>query len=454
MNRNELLRLKGFYENELTNHILAFWLPRCLDKEHGGYVNCFDNTGERLLSYDKYTWSQGRFVWLFSRLANTKTRIFSQSQRNEFIRLAKVGRDFLIKHSLMGPKDVRCVYLMERDGTPKHVEGWEPLDMSIYADCFVVLAMAGYAAAAGDPEAYGFGKQLYESILDRIGTGTFNTLPYPLSSCYRAHGIPMILSNVTRELYTAAEHLDPGYRDTLREHLRVFVDDILYHFTDEKDVIHEVIAADNSQVKGVLGQHANPGHTIEDMWFMMDAADLLGREEMVERIAHITEQALNIGWDKEFGGILHYSSVEGGPPGDMHTGMPREIYTDMPGKMKPQTFARSDTVITEPVERQVLEGWGDKLWWVHAEALYTTLLCYHRTGKTQFLEWHEKVFSYTFRTFPNQDPEVREWKQICKRDGSPQDKVVALPVKDPFHIARDLILILELLDTMVMDPGI
>ena len=43
---------------------------------------------------------------------------------------------------------------------------------------------------------------------------------------------------------------------------------------------------------------------------MMDAADLLGREEMVERIARITEQALNIGWDKEFGGILHYSSVE------------------------------------------------------------------------------------------------------------------------------------------------
>ena len=103
----------------------------------------------------------------------------------------------------------------------------------------------------------------------------------------------------------------------------------------------------------------------------------------------------------------------------------------------------------EPVERQVREGWGDKLWWVHSEALYTTLLCYHRTGEARFLEWHEKVFSYTFRTFPNRDPEVREWKQICKRDGSPQDKVVALPVKDPFHITRNLILILELLETMI-----
>ena len=31
------------------------------------------------------------------------------------------------------------------------------------------------------------------------------------------------------------------------------------------------------------------------------------------------------------------------------------------------------------------------------------------------------------------------------RDGSPQEKVVALPVKDPFHIMRNMILILELL---------
>ena len=97
MDRNELLRLKGFYENELTNRILAFWLPRCEDREYGGYVNCFDNAGEKLQSYDKYTWSQGRFVWVFSRLAVTKAGIFSRKQRQEFLRLAKTGRDFLIR---------------------------------------------------------------------------------------------------------------------------------------------------------------------------------------------------------------------------------------------------------------------------------------------------------------------------------------------------------------------
>ncbi|MDD6683220.1 MAG: hypothetical protein PUE61_08735 [Clostridiales bacterium] len=56
----------GFFENELTNQILSFWMKRCEDKKYGGFLNCFDNKGEKLVSHDKYTWSQGRFVWMFS----------------------------------------------------------------------------------------------------------------------------------------------------------------------------------------------------------------------------------------------------------------------------------------------------------------------------------------------------------------------------------------------------
>ena len=139
---NDNIRLKAFYQNELTNQILAFWLPRCEDKEYGGYVNCFDNAGENLVSYDKYTWSQGRFVWMFSRLATMKTQMFSRAERNEFLRLAESGKDFLMKHCLMtdeeverqndGGERIRCVFLMERNGTHKHVVGCTSLDMRIF----------------------------------------------------------------------------------------------------------------------------------------------------------------------------------------------------------------------------------------------------------------------------------------------------------------------------------
>ena len=422
MNNNEYRRLKGFYENELTNQILSFWLPRCEDKEYGVYLNCFDNMGKQLVSYDKYTWSQGRFVWMFSRLANTSAKIFSDEQRKEFLRLAENGKNFLMKHCLMGEDDIRCVYLMDRDGSPKHVSGYEELDMSIYADCFAVLAMAGYAAAAKDKESYDFGKKLYLSIVDRVEKGKFHTLPYPLSSQYRAHGIPMILSNVTYEMYQAATLLEPGFCDELKTRLAGYTEDILTHFAAEDNVIHEVITSENKPVDGILGQHANPGHTIEDMWFMIDAMDLLEGPAWMEKISGIVKRTLEIGWDTEFGGILHYAAVIGGRP---------------EGEKK---------VPEEPTEKQVEDGWGDKLWWVHAEALYTTLLCYMRTGDEAFWNWHEKVFEYTFETFPNKDQQIREWVQIHRRNGEAEDKVVALPVKDPFHITRDLILILELLE--------
>ena len=94
---------------------------------------------------------------------------------------------------------------------------------------------------------------------------------------------------------------------------------------------------------------------------------------------------------------------------------------------------------------QQLSGWDDKLWWVHSEALYTTLQFFFLSDDPVFLNWHNRIFDYAFRTFPNPDPEVREWIQIRRRDGSPQEKTVALPVKDPYHIARNLILLLELL---------
>jgi N-acylglucosamine 2-epimerase len=71
---------------------------------------------------------------------------------------------------------------------------------------------------------------------------------------------------------------------------------------------------------------------------------------------------------------------------------------------------------------------------------------YCRTGDAAFLKWFQKIFDYTYQTFPNPDPDIREWIQIRTREGNPQEKVVALPVKDPYHIIRNVLMIIELLE--------
>ena len=129
-----------------------------------------------------------------------------------------------------------------------------------------------------------------------------------------------------------------------------------------------------------------------------------------------------LGWDEQFGGLYHFIPCDGldtrYSPGDAEN---------------------------EPQMPLVLDDWGSKLWWVHSEAMYTTLLMYCRTNRALFLSLFEQVFDYTYRTFPNPDPGIREWIQIRTREGAPQEKVVALPVKDPYHIVRNVLLMVELL---------
>ena len=89
-----------------------------------------------------------------------------------------------------------------------------------------------------------------------------------------------------------------------------------------------------------------------------------------------------------------------------------------------------------------MDTWDMKLWWPHSEILYVFPYLYTLTGDEDFAKLYEKSAEYVFATFPNR--EIGEWIQIRTRDGSPQEKLVALPVKDPFHILRNFIKIVEL----------
>jgi N-acylglucosamine 2-epimerase len=76
--------------------------------------------------------------------------------------------------------------------------------------------------------------------------------------------------------------------------------------------------------------------------------------------------------------------------------------------------------------------------------MYTTALNATLSKSREAAEHFERVWRYTFQTFPNCDPRVGEWIQIRDRRRAPLERVVALPVKDPYHIARNLIQIIEL----------
>jgi N-acylglucosamine 2-epimerase len=419
-NSLEIPQLLDFYVDHLKQNLLPFWL-RSVDWEDGGYYNCYDNSGANLLSQDKYTWSQGRFVWLYAKLASMKTGIFTDDEQLHFLKLAKHGAAFLMKNCLL--ENGNCTFLMGKKGEPKLVSPDSSHDASIFADCFVVAGLAKYAAAAKDTESLFFARRLYSSIIDRIQNGVYQMMPYPTPEGYKSHNIPMILLNVTQELLEAEELLGSNETESLYHHLKRFLDEITENFIDDDGVLNEMITTGNGRVDSLLGRYCNPGHTIEDMWFVIHAALKLNLQSYISKAAKTAKKMVEIGWDPEFGGLFLFVDRDGGQPKGDKSGMEHVSMV-----------------------RQIEQNWDNKLWWPHSEALYTTLLCYQLTGEDCFLADYNKIHEYTFRTFPNPDQEVGEWIQIRMRNGDPISKVVALPVKDPYHIIRNVIYMIELLE--------
>lgn len=414
----EAEKLASFYERHLYEVILPFWLSRSVDEEFGGFFTCFDNTGERLVSQDKYTWSQGRMVWVLSKLSEMGG---VPGIDKRCASLARRGAEFLMGHCLLG--NGNCTFIMERDGSAKPPREGGDCDISIYADCFVVLGLSKYASICGDSMALDFAYRLYRSIIRRIDCSEYRSEPYPVPKGWRMHGIPMILLNISTELANTLEAAGDDRHAMVNERAETCMNDIMSNFARGSGVVREMIGQDNLPREDMLmGRYVAPGHTMECMWFAMLQAMKSQNPVIIRRAAEIIAEALEIGWDSEYGGILLFTDRDGGMPHGSVQGMQNERMV-----------------------KKVLSDWDNKLWWTHAEALYSLLLAYSLTGKEALMDGYRKVFDYTFRIFPSLDQSIGEWIQIRDRLGRPEQKIVALPVKDPFHITRSLMLMIEML---------
>jgi N-acylglucosamine 2-epimerase len=203
------------------------------------------------------------------------------------------------------------------------------------------------------------------------------------------------------------------------------MNEVLTTFAVNGSRIVELLPADAGDKTTLLYRHVNPGHSIECMWFVMTTAVETGRADAIDQALQLIESAARLGWDSEYGGLLRYVDCDGGAP---------------KGETRGGAY-----------EQLVLDTHDTKLWWPHSEMLYSTLLGYSLRGEEAMIAWYEKVKDYTFKTFPNPDKAVGEWIQIRNRSGEPIEKTVALPVKDPYHILRNMLLIIELLQS---DPEV
>ncbi|MDO8544361.1 MAG: AGE family epimerase/isomerase [Opitutaceae bacterium] len=383
MNRAQLLRT---YRELLLDGIVPFWAQHGVDEEHGGVLSCMAENGERL-GTDKYIWSQARWVWICAALYNRIER------RPEFLCWARATIEFLRRHGQ--DEQGRWVYRTTREG--RTIEG----ATSIYSDCFVVYGLSEYCRADPDPALLALARETFANIVHRIETPDFaETAPYVLPPNRRNHGVPMILTEVAGELgRTLKDDAIARAADEYSQRvMRLFVH-------REKRCLLEFLDRDYREVAPPEGTFVMPGHAIESMWFTIHRARDRGDHRTIRDAVEVIRWHLEKGWDSEHGGLFLGIDAEGHPP----------------------FFPHSDT----------------KLWWPHTEALYALLLAHQLTGERWCADWYQRVHDWAFQHFSM--PETGEWRQRLDRAGQPISTVVALPVKDPFHLPRTAILAIELL---------
>ncbi|HEY0619053.1 MAG TPA: AGE family epimerase/isomerase [Kribbella sp.] len=392
----------------LVDDVLGWWMEHGPDTQYGGVQTCWDNAGKTLVSTDKYTWSQGRWVWLMARVAEAARTGVLDLDPEPYLEQARSTAEFIRDHALL--PDGTTAYVTDRSGTPKEPVAGQGISVSVFADLFAALGFAGLAQL--DPEWAEPAESILLAAAQRIDAGTYRSEPYPVPAGHASFALPMILLGVGEQVHRAT-----GSARSL-EVVRDSVAAIEKTFLQGVEVV-EMPSDAPGRADTLLSRHRAPGHTLEALWFLHHAADLAPGTVAADpqRLADIAMHACRLDWDDEHGGLLRFVDSDGGAP----------------------TGRRTD----DPYEALVVDTWDTKLWWPHAEALYTTALLSRETGRADVVDWHEKLYRYTMDTFPAGPGE--EWIQIRRRDGSPLDATVALPVKDPFHIARSLLLLVELL---------
>ncbi len=388
MDREKFLAEREWVRSELAT-VVDFWLKHGMDPVYGGVYTCLDRTG-KVYSTDKSVWMQGRCGWMFAHMCHV------YGVKQEWLDASKSCLDFMEAHCINRDAGNRMYFTVTEDGKPLRQRRY------FFSGAFYASANAEYYGVTGDKEclerarrAYNLYWDLSHGGKDPVGMGP-KTIPETRSG--RSFGQPMIILNVISILL----RVDPEHKAEYEDRAQQCVDEIFKYFVkpDLKCLLENVAPDGTARLDYTEGRTVNPGHDIEGVWFILEHARRTGDTSLIPKAAQIFDWAIDLGWDKEYGGLLYFVDCLGLPP--------------------------------EAYEHDM------KLWWPHNEILIASMMLYRDTKDEKYLDWFYKTLDYCKEHFS--DPEYGEWYGYLRRDGKPtMPSTKGSTFKGPFHLPRCLI---------------
>ena len=396
MNKNKILRYRDFYRNYLLNNVVPFWENSDLiDREYGGFITSVDRYGQTY-NTDKSVWFQGRCLWTFSKLCSV------YGKKEKWLNAARGGAEFIKKHCI--DTDGRLFFTVTREGLPLRKRRY------FFSESFLVVGFAEYYALTEDPEDLKLAEKYFDlmySIYKDPSCDPFKITPKENAEVRDLHSnaYPMVLVSSAQTLKRISGKTE--YYDKI---IREIIDDMItLHYKKDLKCVLENVKRDGGILDNPTGRTINPGHSVENSWFLMNYAHTVGDDELLKKALDILEWSINIGWDEKYGGVYYFRDVYGKPC--------EQLEYDM------------------------------KLWWVHNECLISTLFAYKLTGDETYFKLFEKIHKYAFSHFA--DNKCGEWYGYLHRDGSVSHTQKGSMWKGPYHLPRCLILCDRILSSLI-----
>lgn len=271
---------KAELENELSE-ILKYWTDHAPDNINGGFQGKIDNDNRVTENAPKGSVLNARILWTFS-------AAYNHASKTDYLDIADKAYQYINTH----------IIDLEYGGVYWSVDyKGAPLDTKkqVYAIAFTIYALSEYFIASGieavKQQAIDLFYLLVERAYDPINTGYFEAF----TRDWKPIDDLRLSAKDANEKKTMNTHLHllEGYTNLYRiwpdkalgEHISILLNNFFDHFIDPQ-THHLVLFFDEEwNLKSELVSY---GHDIEATWLMLEAAEVIGDEKMIESVKQIS----------------------------------------------------------------------------------------------------------------------------------------------------------------------
>ena len=398
MTRENLETYQSEVKQELVSNILPFHMDYGIDYDNGGFYGMITNDRSVQKDAPKGLVHNTRLLWTYSQAY----RLLSNPL---YLETATRAYQYLCQY-FYDSQHGGYHWMLDYQGNPIDTR------KMTYGQAFAIYSLAEYALITGEASSLSQAVDLFalleEKICDQHWRGYFDN-GYRNWHIFTTDSVDQVPAaktmNTHLHLLEAYTNLlrtwdDDRLRDSLRELIQIMLDHIIDPYSG-----HFKLHFDDAW--NSLSDHISYGHDIEGSWLLVEAAEVLGDEELLSMVKptalKMAQTTLVEAVDSD-GGLFYEGNSQG--------------VTDF-----------------------------NKEWWPQAEVMVGFLNAYQLSHETSYLD--ASYHSWEFIQNKVIDHKYGEWFRTITKEGKPLIVEKANPWKSPYHNGRACMEVMQRVDRLL-----